>query len=397
MISYFNTTANNDPNNAARYTAANFTNTTLAAALSRNAPNIFTFSGSNFEANATRRANAIANGRPANFFYVNPATPCDVYPACNTGGSYIIDNSTETQYDSLVLELRRRLSNGLRVQASYVFSKAISNAYASSSVVFAGFTQRENGLDLARNVQPFDIRHNFKFDATYDLPFGSGRRFLNGTNGFINRLVGGFTIMPTIRWQSGSPFSLGNVQLVGMTKKELQKQVGVYKDSVIGGVNVVTFLPVDIIENTRKAFNIDVANTANGGYGTTFGAGGPQGRFIAPSGYGNCIQRYLGECGFNNLILYGPSFFKLDVGLSKKIKIGETSNIELRATFLDALNRPNFRVGGFAGDTVGTATGGVNPSGTTFGQLLTGSAYRDTSTTNDPGGRLIDIVLRFNF
>ncbi|MBJ6977380.1 outer membrane beta-barrel protein, partial [Vibrio cholerae] len=85
-----------------------------------------------------------------------------------------MDNSNKTWYDSGVIELRRRLSNGLRIQASYVFSKAQANAYASSSVVFAGFTQRPNGLQLAKNVQAFDIRHNFKFDATYDFPFGKG-------------------------------------------------------------------------------------------------------------------------------------------------------------------------------------------------------------------------------
>ncbi|MCV4607756.1 hypothetical protein OFB74_33150, partial [Escherichia coli] len=36
MLAYFNTPANYDPNNPARYTAANFTNSTLVAALSRN-------------------------------------------------------------------------------------------------------------------------------------------------------------------------------------------------------------------------------------------------------------------------------------------------------------------------------------------------------------------------
>jgi hypothetical protein len=47
-------------------------------------------------------------------------------------------------------------------------------------------------------------------------------------------------------------------------------------------------------------------------------------------------------------------------------------------------------------------TPGVNTlypavGGATFGQLPNGSAYQDISTTNDPGGRLIDIMLRFNF
>jgi len=385
MMAYFNSAATFDPSNPVRYTSANFANSTLVAALSRNAPNIFTFSGTSFENNATRRNNALANGLPINFFYVNPTT--------GVNGSYTVDNSNKTWYDSGVIEVRRRLSDGLRINASYVFSKAMANAYASSSVVFAGFSQRPGGIDLARNVQAFDITHNFKFDGTYDLPFGRGRTFFSDTNWFVDGVLGGWTILPTIRWQSGSPFSLGNVQLVGMTKKELQKAVGVYKNTIIDGVQVVTYLPADIIENTRRAFNISVPNTnSNNGYGTTYGSGGPQGKFIAPAGYGNCISRFVGECGFNNLILYGPSFFKLDATLSKKFRIGEKRSLEFRLTALDALNAPNFRVGGFGADVIGAAVGGA-----TWGQMGNGSAYQDVSTTNDLGGRQIDLMIRFNF
>lgn len=376
----------------ANYTAANFNNGTLVTALSRNAPNIFAFNGTNFENLDSRRRNAIANGLPVNFFYVNPTTQDPV-----NGGSFTVDNSTRTWYDSGVIEVRRRMSQGLRIGASYVFSKAQSNAYQSSSVVFAGYSQREGGLDLAKNVQAFDIRHQFKFDATYDLPFGSGRTFLSDSNWFVNGIVGGWTILPTVRWQSGSPFSLGNVQLVGMTRKELQKAVGVYKNTLIEvpnqpTVQAVTYLPYDIILNTQRAFNISVGDTSNGGYGRTFGAGGPQGRFIAPAGFGNCISRSVGDCGFNNLILYGPSFFKFDATLAKRFKWGERRSVEFRLTALDVLNAPNFRVGGWNADVVGVAVGGA-----AFGQMGNGSAYQDISTTNDNGGRQIDLMLRINF
>lgn len=389
MMSYFNSAATYNPADPARYTAANFANATLVLALSRNNPNPFAFSGTSFENNATRRANALANGRPSNFFYVNPATP--------TGGSWIVDNSNKTWYDSGIIEVRRRLSAGLRIQANYVWSKAQANSYASSSVVGAGpnFTIRDGGLELAKNIQAFDITHQFKFDATYELPFGKGRMFFGGANSWVDGFIGGWSLLPTVRWQSGSPVNFGNVQLVGMTKKDLQKAMGVYKNTLLPGATreVVTYLPLDIIVNTQRAFDINVANTnTNGGYGTTFGTGGPQGRFIAPAGYGNCISQSPGKCGFSNLIVYGPGFFKFDSALMKKIKLGENRDIELRLTVLDVLNMPNFRVGGWAADTVTVGVGG-----STFGQMGNGSAYQDTSTTNDPGGRIIDLMIRINF
>lgn len=387
MMSYFNSAATYNPADPARYSSTNFANSTLVLALSRNNPNPFAFSGTSFENNATRRANALANGRPINFFYVNPTT--------GTNGSFIVDNSNKTWYDSGIIEVRRRLSAGLRIQANYVWSKAQANAYASSSVVFAGFTQREGGLELAKNIQAFDITHQFKFDATYELPFGKGRMFFGGANSWVDGFIGGWSLLPTIRWQSGSPVNFGNVQLVGMTKKDLQKAMGVYKNTFLPGATreVVTYLPLDIIVNTQRAFDINVANTnTNGGYGTTFGTGGPQGRFIAPAGYGNCVQLTAGKCGFNSLIVYGPGFFKFDSALMKKIKLGENRDIELRMTVLDVLNMPNFRVGGWAADVVTVGVGG-----STFGQMGNGSAYQDTSTTNDPGGRIIDLMIRINF
>ena len=387
MVSYFNPVATNNPGIAqglagSGYTATNFANTTLVTALSNRFPTIGTFGGTSFESNATRRANAIVNGRPANFFYVNPTTP---------GGSWTVENTSETWYNSAVIEVRRRLSNGLRVSANYVLSRAMANAFTTNASGGGGQppTQRPGiGFDLAKNLQISDIRHQFKVDSTYDLPFGSGRRFGSSANGFVNALISGWTLAPTLRWQSGSPISVGNVQLVGMTVKELQKAIKVRKEA-----SLVFFLPDDIIVNSQRAFNISVANTTtNNGYGTTYGTGGPTGRFIAPAGFGNCISRYGSECGFSNLILYGPSFFKLDASLSKQTKFGERTKLELRATFLDALNHPNFRVGGFAGDTAGFGC-----CGNTFGQLGNGSAYQDTSTTNDPGGRVIDLMVRINW
>ncbi len=376
MLSYFNTAATYTPTNPAVYTANNFANTSLVSLLSRNNPSVLGFVGSgSFENNATRRANAIANGRPANFFRVNPENPA---------GAFLLAADARTWYDSAVFEFRRRLSNGLRVQANYVFAKAQSDAFASSGSQQSNYTLRDQGLDLAKNVQVFDIRHAFKADITYDLPFGRGRSFMSNSHWLAQGVLGGWTILPTIRWQSGSPFSLGNVSLVGITKQELQKEIRVRK-----GADVVTFLPDDIILNTQRAFNIDI--TTPSGYGNTYG-GAPTGRFIAPAGIGNCQSRFGGECGFTNLILYGPSFFMFDMAVSKKFMIGERRNVELRMTMLDAINRTSFRVGGFGADVVNLGVGG-----STFGQLPAGSAYQDLSTTNNPGGRMIDLMLRINF
>jgi hypothetical protein len=375
MLAYFNSASNYDPADPARYAPANFTNGQLVNLLSVNAPNPIGFvSNAAFENNAVRRANAASNGLPVNFFRVNPSV----------NRANILSDDASTWYDSGVIELRRRLSDGLRIEASYVFSKALSNAFASNENQQSDYTLRPGGLDLARNVQVFDIRHAFKLNATYDLPAGRGKALFSDARRLTNAFVGGWSIVPVVRWQSGSPFSLGNVQLAGMTAKELQNEIRVRK-----GPSVVTYLPDDIILNTQRAFNVSAVSPT--GYGTTFG-GPPQGRFIAPPGYGNCVQRFTGECGFTNLILHGPSFFMIDASVAKKFRIDEKRDVEFRMTAFDVLNHPPFRVGGWDSDVIGIGVGGA-----TFGQLGPGSAYQDLQGTNNPGGRIIDLMLRFNF
>ncbi len=84
-------------------------------------------------------------------------------------------------------------------------------------------------------------------------------------------------------------------------------------------------------------------------------------------------------------------FTRFDLSAVKKVRITERANFEFRAEFLNAFNDTNFIVGNPANDV--NNIGGFGSQ--TFGQVT--QAYRDLSTTNDPGGRLIQFVARINF
>lgn len=395
IVSYFNST-NADPNATASYAGTLFANTTFVNALSPASPNVLGFAStieSNFRATGTTPGTFVPTGRPVNFFNNCPTT---------LGFCFLFDNTEKSWYDSAQIELRRRLSNGVRFQASYTFGKAFTNAFASANTSFFGLgagdqsnasnvTLRNRNLD--KSFSQVDIRHAFKFDSTIDLPFGKGRTFFSSANWLSNAVFGGFSVTPIVRWQSGSPILMENVQLVGMTVKDLQKAIGVYYNQTItqptGATSLanVSYLPSDIINNTIRAFTT-TGLTTNG-----YNAGAaPTGRFIAPAGYGNCQQRSLGTCGFRKLVIYGPSFFKFDASVIKRISFDEKRNIELRVTAFDVLNRTNWRLGGWTGNVnnITAFTG-------TFGQMLNGWAYQDPSGSNDPGGRIIDLMMRINF
>ncbi|MGH9941745.1 MAG: hypothetical protein ACRD9R_05210, partial [Pyrinomonadaceae bacterium] len=354
---------------SALYGSAQFASATFVNPLARNNPEAQAFANT---LNQNFLANAAAAGLPRNIFVVNPD---------KLGGNFIVDNGLRTSYDALQLELRRRLSGGTLVQASYVFSKSLSNAYASSSFNQSNYVTLRNP-DLNKTRSPFDITHAFKANFIQELPFGQGRRFGSDAGGLLNALIGGFDVNGTVRVQSGTPFNFGSVQLIGMTREELQKSIDARKDPN----RIVFYLPEDIILNTRRAFNASA--TSPTGYSAL---GVPEGRYIAPASSNGCTQAFNGQCGISNLVLSGPRFVRIDMSLVKKIRFTENTNVELRVEALNVINNINFRVNNPAVDA--SFIGGFNSA--TFGQ--TTFAYQDLSTTNDPGGRLLQLVARFNF
>ena len=366
------------PSCATLYNSTLFANATLIGQLSPNNANANGATGfaNNVFNNSARAANAIAAGLPANLFIVNPDY---------RGGAFVVTNTGRSYYDALTVELRRRLSAGLLVQGSYTWSKSLTNMFASNLDLFVNPpTFRSGGDRLGRTESPFDIRHGLKLNWIYEMPFGRGKQFGSGVSKLADLAIGGWEWHGTTRLQSGTPFQFGNVQLVGMTKEELQKSIEIRKNPT--NPPGVTFLPDDIILNTRRAFNTDP--TSSTGYSTL---GVPTGRYIAPASSNGCLQAVTGDCGFSNLIMYGPRFLRLDMSVIKRFKFSENTNIELRAEFLNAINNQNFKVGS-AGNEVTSVT---NFAAAAFGQ--TTEAYRDISTTNDPGGRIIQFVFRFNF
>jgi hypothetical protein len=210
-----------------------------------------------------------------------------------------------------------------------------------------------------------------------ELPVGAGKALFANSHGIVERIIGGWEWDGTARIQTGPILNLGNVNLVGMTVKDLQDAYALRFDDAN---KIIYIFPQDIIDNTYKANNVSATSTT--GYSAS---GAPSGRYIAPANSNGCIQVVTGDCAMRALIIHGPNFVRFDMSAVKRIRFTETKNFELRAEFLNAFNNVNF-----LGNTNLT-----NFSSTTFGQVT--SAYRDVNNTQDPGGRLIQFVLRINF
>ena len=271
-----------------------------------------------------------ANGIPANFFVANP----------NASFARLLTNDSVSNYNSLQVELRRRFSSGFMFQADYTFSKALTDApdaQGNNQSTLENFrTFRNKRLDYRRSID--DQTHRFVANGLYDLPFGSGRQFFNGSNAFVDQVIGGWSLGAIAVWSTRPPFFITSgrtsfnawpsgteaanlpAQLVGMTFEEFKKNVGVYRTP--GGI--FWFNP-EYLDITHNAAGRVVSSTLKPGL-----LGQP-----APGTFGNFPMNSLNS----------GSYFNLDMSLTKRFPVGERVRMELKTTFINILNRPNFAFG----------------------------------------------------
>ena len=359
FLAFFSGIPMSQAGDASQYTSTLFSNSTYVNPLASNNPNPSGSSSASTNAllnDQARLTNGVRAGLPVNFFVANPD---------KLGGANITTNLGSTRYHALQIEYRRRLNQGLLVQSNYTFADA-------ESTQFVSFRQPLQSSKPTGNSAT--VRHAFKANWIYQLPIGQGRRFLSGSGGGLDRLVGNWEFDGSGRIQSGQLLSFGNVRLVGFNDKELQKMYKIRKDDAN---RVVYILPQDVIDNTIKAFSTSATSAT--GYGSL---GAPSGRYFAPANGPDCIQVSAGDCAALNHFVSGPAFVRFDMSIVKRVPITERVNFEFRGELLNVFNNVNF---------FGVASASSNA---TMGQVT--SAYRDTSAFNtiDPGGRLAQIVTR---
>ncbi|MBO0727002.1 MAG: hypothetical protein J2P52_15465, partial [Blastocatellia bacterium] len=312
----------------------------LAQTLARNPTYFCNMVGASFSPCAARGYTG-AGAYPVNFWEVNPYT---------TGYSAnYLDASGHSNYHSLQIELRQRLTHGMQFNLNYTLSKSLVlgpvNAYqanvGSQAGSLAGLYLTDRNFRLNYGPSGFDIRHIFHASGTYDLPFGAGRRFLN--NGKVaNAVVGGWTLGTIFIIQSGNPTEMSGgfltvnqndagVVFNGITPSQLQSAVGVFRTSN-PWVETVNPNKVPIISS---------------------GAVDPT--LLTPASTA-------GVWGYRPVI-YGPRWYNADVSLNKTIPIRESVRFTFQAQFLNVFNHPTFSLGSLSPQSTAFAQSSGGPTG----------------------------------
>lgn len=115
----------------------------------------------------------------------------------------------QSYYDSMVIDVVKRASHGLTMDMSYTLSRQEGDSFSSQQENNGFYTLIQDFGNVgaaAHSLTNFDQTHIVKGFASYELPFGRGRRWLAGQGGAVNRIVGGWTVAGLLLYYTGQPF-----------------------------------------------------------------------------------------------------------------------------------------------------------------------------------------------
>lgn len=136
---------------------------------------------------------------PPEIVAINPYPACLPFYAVNPNITQVHfrNSSGESRYNAGQFELVKRTGVGLTLIASYTWSKMLDNISNLLDPYVTTLTQVNGGFKTANYPQLFTASYN------YDLPFGHGRRWLGGTTGVLDALVGQWAINGITTYRSG--------------------------------------------------------------------------------------------------------------------------------------------------------------------------------------------------
>ena len=143
-------------------------------------------------------------------------------------------NQARARYNAVVTRWTKRMSNGYALDINHTFSRLEDNQFGESNTFSArqGNALNNYDLDAEFGVSLLDVAHRLNVNATFQLPFGEGRRWL--ATGVGNAVAGGWTITLAGRYQTGFPLNISqssnNSNLLGSNQRP----------NVVAGVDAMT-------------------------------------------------------------------------------------------------------------------------------------------------------------
>ena len=211
-----------------------------------------------------------------------------------TSAMNIQSNLGHTVYDSAQVSYNRRMSHGLQITAAYTYSKTVD--WWAGSIPIPQYWYLNKSETGRPNI--------FNASVIYELPFGSGRRWLN-TGGTLGNIVG--------RWQLNGFLSYFQGSLVTVTSNS----------NVLNAPGTTTQFADKIKDGSVEIFG-DACATC---------------QYFDVSAFKSVTDVRFGNSGLG--AFRGPSAPNVDMSLFRTFKLGGGS-LQLRAECFNVTNTPHF-------------------------------------------------------
>jgi Carboxypeptidase regulatory-like domain/TonB dependent receptor len=307
-------------------------------------------------------------------FYMQSRVPGALGTFMQNPGIYAsqaIANGGFSDFNSLQLELRRQFRNGFFGQVGYTYADTKTDSAGTAQNRFEAFMDNlRPELNSGRSV--FHVTHVVAANTIYELPFGRDKRWLN-SSGLVDALAGGWQVASIVSWQSGSPISITsqrgtfnrplrsncvdpigcNTAFSTLSESEIRNLLGIHKVA-----DKIYWIDPSVIGPDGRAVGADnLANTA-GFAGQVF------------------FNPAAGEVGNLPILAFdGPAQFRIDLALSKRIRLTDRYRVELKGEAFNLTNTPSF------------LRGDMDINSTTFGRL----------TAVNVASRVIQLSARLEF
>jgi hypothetical protein len=250
-------------------------------------------------------------------------------------------NGISANYEGVLASIEKRFSDHYTVLANYTYSRC----HGVIPVTSLGGPTIQNPANPRGDYGPcsYDVPNLFNLSLVYVSHYSGA--------GFVPYLLTGWQIAPLMRYQTGFPVN----PLSGLDNS--LTGIGLDRPNVVPGTSLYT--------NTSTRSN-------KGGY-----------QWVNPAHFVQNATGTFGNAGHYSMRT--PSYFDIDVAISRIFKIHERYNIEARVESFNTLNHPNF--GGSTPSTgVGLGQGATLSSTSSFGKI---------TTAGDP--RILQGALKFTF
>jgi hypothetical protein len=244
-----------------------------------------------------------------------------------------------SNYNALQIQLNKRYSQGIQWLANYTWSKTIDNVnsvFGDTWGMNYGRPMDYYNLALEKSISEFDRAHYVKIGASWQLPFGKGRRFGSDMPKALDFIAGGWTLQYIGNYSSGEPLGFG---ATGTPNANFATNRAIINNPSGRSLKNSGF------DQSR----FDMSNISTNGYAAH--------RYIETSLVQDPPRYVRGNASRRHSQLRGFAFYSDDTSLQKNFHPVEQMRVQFRAEFLNMFNRHRFS---------GINT---NPASPLFGQI----------------------------